>query len=264
MFRMASQGPGGQGYNKKPDARSPVLMRAGWSFDHETRVWRISPQTATIVFLLPFAGGAFLVLVSLLDRSFVRSLLDEDSLIEWGTSLAILATGVLAAVVGRSLWREGLRAQAVAYGFLALVSVLAAGEDISWGQRVLGLETPESVREINRQDELNVHNLDFVYPVYVAGMLALGLYGSLGSWLVYRRKETGSPNWYLFMPPLFLGGAFLQLAVYRLVRYTGATGHNYGEWCELCVAAAITAFVALNARRLDQIAGDGSTDEESA
>ena len=143
-----------------------------------------------------------------------------------------------------------MRAQALAYALLAVLSVLAAGEEISWGQRLLGLETPESVRDANLQEELNVHNLRGVYPIYVAGMLLVGLYGSVGSWFVYRWKGWRSPNWYLFMPPLFLGGAFLQLVLYRLVRYSGQTGHRYGEWCEFCVAAAIAVFVALNVRRL--------------
>jgi hypothetical protein len=96
--------------------------------------------------------------------------------------------------------------------------------------------------------------------VYVAVMLFVGLYGSVGSWLVYRRLGRLSPNWYLFMPPLFLAGAFLQLALYRLVRYTGVTGHRYGEWCEFCVALVIAIFLALNVRRLrseDRAGGPG-------
>jgi hypothetical protein len=81
-------------------------------------------------------------------------------------------------------------------------------------------------------------------------MLLVGLYGSLGSWFVYRVKRWRTANWYLFLPPVFLAGAFLQLVAYRLLRYTGSRGHNYGEWCELCVAAAIAVFVWLNLRRL--------------
>jgi hypothetical protein len=153
-------------------------------------------------------------------------------------------------VVARRLWRDGLRVQAVAYALLCVGSVLAAGEEISWGQRLLGIDTPDSVRDANLQEELNVHNLGAVYPVYVAVMLFVGLYGSVGSWLVYRRLGRVNPNWYLFMPPLFLAGAFLQLALYRLVRYTGVSGHRYGEWCEFCVALVIAVFLALNVRRL--------------
>lgn len=226
-----------------------VVRQPTGIFDEEARTWRVPPRLATALFVLP-AAGLLLGVVRIVDRDLARFLLDEDSVIEWGTSLAIVAVAVLAAVVARTLWRDGRRAQAVAYAFLAVASVLAAGEEISWGQRLLGLETPESVREANLQEELNVHNLGAVYPLYVAGMLLVGLYGSVGSWFVYRVKEWRSANWYLFMPPVFLAGAFLQLAAYRLVRYTGVTGHRYGEWCEFCVAGAIAVFVALNLRRL--------------
>jgi len=44
-------------------------------------------------------------------------------------------------------------------GFAALF-FFGAGEEISWGQRILGLETPEVVSEINNKNEINLHNLD--------------------------------------------------------------------------------------------------------
>jgi hypothetical protein len=236
-----------------------VVRHAGGTLEEEARTWRIAPRTALVLFFFPFAGFVLAGIV-LLDRDFVRFLLDEDSVFEWGTALALLATSVLAGVVARRLWRDGLRVQAVAYALLCVGAVLAAGEEISWGQRLLGIDTPDSVRDANLQEELNVHNLGAVYPVYVAVMLFVGLYGSVGSWLVYRRLGRLSPNWYLFMPPLFLAGAFLQLALYRLVRYTGVTGHRYGEWCEFCVALVIAIFLALNVRRLrseDRAGGPG-------
>lgn len=33
------------------------------------------------------------------------------------------------------------------------------GEEISWGQRIFGLQTPDPLKEINEQCELNIHNL---------------------------------------------------------------------------------------------------------
>lgn len=204
---------------------------------------------AGALFALP-PIGLLLVLVDLVHGDVGTRLLAEDSLIEWATALAILATAAFATVLGRRLWRDGTRAQAVVYLLLAVAAVLAAGEEISWGQRVLGIETPASIREENQQGELTFHNLDAVYEPYVAGMLLLGLYGSVGPWFVYRFKRWQTANWYLFMPPIFLSSAFIQLAAYRILRYTGSSGHNYGEWCELCVAAAIAIFVALNVRRL--------------
>ena len=42
---------------------------------------------------------------------------------------------------------------------LALLFFFGAGEEISWGQRIFGFKTPESLVQVNKQDELNLHNL---------------------------------------------------------------------------------------------------------
>jgi len=42
---------------------------------------------------------------------------------------------------------------------LALLFFFGAGEEISWGQRIFGFKTPESLTQVNKQDELNLHNL---------------------------------------------------------------------------------------------------------
>jgi hypothetical protein len=43
---------------------------------------------------------------------------------------------------------------------IGVVFIVAAFEEISWGQRVLGFDTPEKLLEINQQDEFNFHNID--------------------------------------------------------------------------------------------------------
>jgi hypothetical protein len=42
---------------------------------------------------------------------------------------------------------------------LGLLFFLCFGEEISWGQRILNIDTPEFIAEINAQKEINVHNL---------------------------------------------------------------------------------------------------------
>ena len=42
---------------------------------------------------------------------------------------------------------------------LAVLFLFGAGEEISWGQRILGFQTPEPLSEVNRQEEFNIHNL---------------------------------------------------------------------------------------------------------
>lgn len=50
--------------------------------------------------------------------------------------------------------------QLACLGF-AVLFFFGAGEEISWGQRILKVETPESINAANDQGEINVHNLSF-------------------------------------------------------------------------------------------------------
>jgi hypothetical protein len=43
--------------------------------------------------------------------------------------------------------------------FLAFLFFFGAMEEISWGQRIFGVQSPEWFLEHNRQSELNIHNL---------------------------------------------------------------------------------------------------------
>jgi hypothetical protein len=54
--------------------------------------------------------------------------------------------------------RVSLVKQLVYLGLAALF-FFGAGEEISWGQRILGFQTPETLTQVNRQEEFNLHNL---------------------------------------------------------------------------------------------------------
>ena len=49
---------------------------------------------------------------------------------------------------------------------LSLLFLLACGEEISWGQRIFGWDTPEGMKEMNIQQETNLHNLEFMVNKY--------------------------------------------------------------------------------------------------
>ena len=42
---------------------------------------------------------------------------------------------------------------------LGLLFLFGAGEEISWGQRILGFQTPQPLSQVNKQEEFNLHNL---------------------------------------------------------------------------------------------------------
>lgn len=44
--------------------------------------------------------------------------------------------------------------------FLSLIMFIASGEELSWGQRIIGFDSPEYMQENNVQNEVNFHNLE--------------------------------------------------------------------------------------------------------
>ena len=46
---------------------------------------------------------------------------------------------------------------------LGLFCFVACGEEISWGQRIFKVQTPEFLMKINRQGETNLHNIVFIH-----------------------------------------------------------------------------------------------------
>ncbi|HEV7322365.1 MAG TPA: hypothetical protein VGO04_27480 [Ensifer sp.] len=128
------------------------------------------------------------VLATLMALAFVIDPLDfsllarEDSLVEWTSALLIfVASGFLAAAAAGQ-FRAALSGEGrLAFISAAVAALLAAGffvigmEEISWMQRVFGFATPEALLVLNKQQELNLHNIStgFSELLYYAGSFVL-------------------------------------------------------------------------------------------
>ncbi|MBD2230054.1 hypothetical protein [Phormidium tenue] len=61
--------------------------------------------------------------------------------------------------------------------FFAVLLFMVGGEEISWGQRVFGIATPESLESVNLQNEFNIHNIDGIHQhVRMVGVAFVGLF----------------------------------------------------------------------------------------
>jgi hypothetical protein len=108
--------------------------------------------SAWVVLLLAgFVGAVLAVSPTQYSRLAV-----EDGLVENASAAASLAGGVvLAAVVWRRSQPPLLQATLLV---AAAALIVLAGEELSWGQRLAGFETPTALSG-NEQQEFNVHNL---------------------------------------------------------------------------------------------------------
>lgn len=108
-----------------------------------------------------------------LDAATITRLTDEDGFFESLGALAFLvASGLFCFAFLRSRRRGTGSLQPWSELALALVLFVCAGEEISWGQRLLGFETPKTLAAINAQGETTLHNLDWFQG---EGHLPIGL-----------------------------------------------------------------------------------------
>lgn len=171
--------------------------------------------------------GAWISIMLLLGRfapDRYYKLMQEDRLIEWGTVWLFLAAGLIGL-------RHSIRNRRIFDGLVALFCLFIAGEEFSWGQRLLGFYSPEYFLANNFQQEVNIHNLpgSFLKPKWIF-MIALAGYGVLLPLLSRARRShrllelVGASVPPIQLTPWFIAGIVILLW-YPLTLT--------GEWVEL-------------------------------
>ena len=187
-------------------------------------------RAAYITAATPMLGSVLLVALAVAQAHWFNTIVREDSLLEWAE---VSAFGVAAVLSARVAYRTDGFVR-VAYGLLAVATLAAVGEELSWGQRLFHVTTPETLATSNRQHELNVHNLFEVESTDVV-LLAVAICGAMLPLL----RPPGP-----FVPPRALVPAFAVVAVYFGIRFLFLSEPTYvqakfSEWPEFCFAAAV-------------------------
>jgi hypothetical protein len=144
-----------------------ALAAASWPIRRVVHDGRLGPVVshrvpATVLWVVAVAPVAFWlwsIWAAYTQGTFFLSITGEDTLMEYGQVLLLGFASLIAAWLARSLWKQQRRVWAVGYVVLTLALFWAAGEEISWGQRLLHLSTPAWFQAHNVQHEMNLHNL---------------------------------------------------------------------------------------------------------
>lgn len=110
----------------------------------------------------------------------------------------------------------------ISFIFFALFFFLGM-EEISWGQRILNIKTPELVKEINTRNEINIHN---ILPVQYRDIVYYCIYSLFGLFLILinfiqtkiKKIEYDKKDFLFFPPPDFFYFGLLIFAM-LLVRH---------------------------------------------
>lgn len=107
-----------------------------------------------------FAVLIITVGVYLYDKTFFAlTYAVEDGIVEYATAVFLFFCFAVLATQALSLTGKGRRLAAGCTVLYALLFFFAAGEEVSWGQRIFGWESSEFFLERNYQAETNIHNL---------------------------------------------------------------------------------------------------------
>lgn len=239
-------------------AAAPAAGRAGpgrlraW-LTEEGRAWGGGPGRVLALWALVGLVLLTAVAAALLGKDAYKWYVEEDGFAETIQVFAYLAALVLTLRLVPRLGRAGApRAVVLLYGLLALGLVFMIGEELSWGQRLVGWGTPEGFVEANKQAETNLHNIHGVGDAFKwVQMLAAG-FGVFLPILLYGTARLdrwrGLLRW--IVPPLALVPFFAPLFLWRIYRNLFAAPERFyfvvsefNEVTELLFALGIALFL---------------------
>ena len=192
------------------------------------------------IFLFPVVAILCFYVFARIDYDSYLKVVYEDGPVEYLTSAFYLMSSIIAARISISFLKHKRIFFGLSYAFLACGMFFVFGEEISWGQRILHIVSPQFFAENNRQGEMNLHNLDlFGVRWDPAAYILLGSYGA-GAWLCFLmvKKYNFLINPY-FIPKWYLATCFfpvsLNYAFFNMYRHsTSFLGINWHEvWLEV-------------------------------
>lgn len=174
-------------------------MRSEIKTQHSVTVFGIYCGLMLTISIIP--------IVYFINAQTYRNIVREDHWAEYATALALLSGGL---IISRRLiinWKAINFPEKLGFVMMALAMFVGFGEEISWGQRIFSLQTPDFFINHNLQNETNIHNLK-IFDIklnqwlFTYGMLMVFItYFSLPYWIDKHRFVSKMTDRYgLYIP----------------------------------------------------------------
>ena len=210
-----------------------------------------------LFFIIIFLTASYSVYF-IFDREFVSRLVVEDGLFEYLTAIFFLTASIV-------FFLSFLPNRNKCFLLLSAAMFVGAGEEISWGQRILGFSTPTNLAAVNVQKEFNFHNIELVNAAYLDHRKKEGIqkiftvnflyklfwltYGAIlpATLLFFKPAERLFRKIKLPIPPLTLGIFFLiNWLSYRFILVFFLEDNTAYEIDEVCECASAFLFAILS------------------
>jgi len=208
------------------------------------------------IFIAPLLLTLIAFFIYLRSNPLFRILVQDDHLIEYSQFFLLLFSSLVAWFLKKSWWSKE-RFLGILFLLLALGCFFMAGEEISWGQRIFNIQTPEQLAERNLQEELTIHNIDVLFGMVYRAYMFIGLLGAT-AWIFFKliKKYLSTkikrilsnliPDWYL--SPYFATAFFYNYERFYLNPRAGE--ELWEEPMELLLILGITIFLIIKYLRV--------------
>lgn len=201
-------------------------------------------QKEISIFLL----GIFLLILGFLIRNWPDGtffqLIREDMIFEQLQFIFYLAAGILSGILMlKSFSQKKPKIVILFYLLFFSFLIFIAGEEISWGQRILDITTPENLAAINTQEETTLHNINVLNPFQYLMYMALSLILSF-SWIL---KNKFPKNIQEIFPSKYLVPFFLPIFIFYLhINFLNGSYWEWQEFTELLLSIGLLLFFLNN------------------
>jgi len=163
------------------------------SKDIKTPFGRISPEVSLIpIYYLIFIYGFVYIFPygeNLIGVSWFDLLRSEDGPLEWLQFFEYVSSSFLALFI-YIRQKNKKEINSLIWLMIAILSLVIAGEEISWGERITGIGIT-TISNLNVQGETNFHNLPFFHnylldPVFEISCIFLGWFG----WRKFKKIDA--------------------------------------------------------------------------
>lgn len=207
-----------------------------------------------LLLIVPLFLYALLFYIYLVNKELFLFINAEDTLVEYCTSISFLLSSF-----GLFWLQKFIKIKVIRIGVLlaAIGLFVIAGEEVSWGQRLLNIETPEVIAENNTQGELTLHNLSFIYPLVVPAYIMVGLMAGFIApvlkILLSKVKSVKISEYTTWIPGYITSLYFLQLSLQRYftrefhiseIKFVDWDLVIWNEFAEAVAALGVLVFVA--------------------
>ena len=173
--------------------------------------------------ILAALGIASMLVLARTNGSAYEQLVQEDRFVEWLTVAFFLAAAIVGGI-------RAMQTRSIGDGLVVLFCLVAAGEEVSWGQRFIGFTPPDLFLANNAQQEANLHNLfeAFGQPKWtlIALLVAYGIALPLATRVPPLRRLAERVR---MTPPPWALVPWYAVAVVLLITYPV---RFTGEWVE--------------------------------